>query len=111
MCTCHCCLRCSDACGDVLSVIAPTAPQQAAGVTVASATSAEISVSDKAQSWSYPVVVYTTHSSASGHSTTTHIPYGSIMTLMMTQVPVALSHKYTTTSKVSCVTDTLQYSQ
>jgi hypothetical protein len=95
----------------VLSVIAPTAPQQAAGVTVASATSAEVSVSDKAQSWSYPVVVDTTHSSASGHSTTTHIPYGSIMTLMMTQVPVALSHKYTTTSKVSCVTDTLQYSQ
>jgi hypothetical protein len=90
---------CSDACGDVLSVIAPTTPQQVA--TPATATT------DKAQSWAYPVVVETT--TVSSGSSSTHIRFGSVMTLMMTQVPAAQSHKYTTTSKVSDVTILVQY--
>jgi hypothetical protein len=88
----------------VLSVIAPTDPQQATAVATAPAVTAP-AVTDKAQSWAYPVVVDTT--TFSSGSSSTHIQYGSVMTLMMTQVPAALSHKYTTTSKVSCVTKSL----
>jgi hypothetical protein len=90
-------LHYSDACGDVLSVIAPTAAVVAPSVAVP--------VTDKAQSWAYPVVVDTT--TVSSGSSSTHIQYGSVMTLMMTQVPAALSNKYTTTSKVSCATISL----